>query len=441
MNIRALTIGTPLTMPLQHERLAPLGEFARAVRDALEAEGLPVQTVRLATPSLSAVVATRQPAGADEAVALALELARELESTSAAAGFDYFALGPVRAVGAVSSAERQLASPLLQAVPQLVMATERGFFSAQVATRMGGIALEAVTAAARSVVNIAAMTDGGFGNLRFAVLANCPPHIPFFPAAYHEGTRPTLTIALEAADLAVQSFTGAGTIEAARAALVAAIQRESQRVEAAVRGVLGQGERGTRADGDELNWQGPRPSGGGAAPDFVGIDYSLAPFPEQSRSIAAAVEALGVDAFGAHGTLFAAAVITSAVASVRGPRTGFSGLMLPLLEDSRMAERAAEGLFSVDSLLMYSAVCGLGLDTVPLPGDVTVGEVAGILLDMAALAVRLDKPLTARLFPVPGKRAGDWTTFDFPYFANTRVLAVRGVACDRLLEEGGVVRL
>ena len=89
-----------------------------------------------------------------------------------------------------------------------------------------------------------------------------------------------------------------------------------------------------------------------------------------------------------------------------------------------MAERSAEGLYSLDSLLLYSAVCGTGLDTVPLPGEVSVDELAAILLDMSTLAVVADKPLTARLMPIPGKVAGEMTDFDFPYFANSHVLAV-----------------
>lgn len=70
-------------------------------------------------------------------------------------------------------------------------------------------------------------------------------------------------------------------------------------------------------------------------------------------------------------------------------------------------------------------MCGTGLDTIPLPGDTTPEALAGVLLDLAALAVRLDKPLTARLMPVPGKQAGEATNFDFPYFANSRVMALK----------------
>jgi uncharacterized protein (UPF0210 family) len=96
--------------------------------------------------------------------------------------------------------------------------------------------------------------------------------------------------------------------------------------------------------------------------------------------------------------------------------------MLPLLEDATLAKRGAEGVLSVTDLLLYSAVCGTGLDTIPLPGDVSVEQIYAILLDVAALAMRLDKPLTARLMPIPGKHAGDETGFDFEFFANSRVL-------------------
>ena len=83
---------------------------------------------------------------------------------------------------------------------------------------------------------------------------------------------------------------------------------------------------------------------------------------------------------------------------------------------------AAEGTLTVKDLLLYSAVCGTGLDTVPLAGDVSKGQIAALLLDIAAMSLRLAKPLTARLMPIPGKQAGDKTEFDFAFFANSRVM-------------------
>ena len=96
--------------------------------------------------------------------------------------------------------------------------------------------------------------------------------------------------------------------------------------------------------------------------------------------------------------------------------------MQPILEDSVLAKRAAEGTLTIKDALLYSAVCGTGLDTVPLAGDTTAEQIAPLLLDLSTLAMRLDKPLTARLMPVPGKKAGDVTNFDFGFFANSKVM-------------------
>lgn len=116
-------------------------------------------------------------------------------------------------------------------------------------------------------------------------------------------------------------------------------------------------------------------------------------------------------AFGAAGTLEASALLTRGIFRALGqgivPRAGFSGLMLACLEDNGLAAAAAVGGFDLRALLAYSAVCGIGLDTVPVPGSTPPAAIAALIRDTASLAFRLDKPLTVRLFPVPGCAAGD----------------------------------
>jgi uncharacterized protein len=73
----------------------------------------------------------------------------------------------------------------------------------------------------------------------------------------------------------------------------------------------------------------------------------------------------------------------------------------------------------VDSLLAYSSVCGTGLDTIPLPGDITVDQMERIFSDVASLATKWNKPLSARLQPILGKKAGDRTEFEDPFLFNT----------------------
>jgi len=111
--------------------------------------------------------------------------------------------------------------------------------------------------------------------------------------------------------------------------------------------------------------------------------------------------------------------------------------MLPVLEDATLAARAADGNLTIKDLLLYSAVCGTGLDTIPLPGDATVEELTAVLLDLAVLALRLNKPLTARLMPIPGLQAGDPTHFDFPFFANSRVMKLEAAALGKHLMGDG----
>jgi hypothetical protein len=124
---------------------------------------------------------------------------------------------------------------------------------------------------------------------------------------------------------------------------------------------------------------------------------------------------------GSPGTLALAAAITPAIQGTGLPTCGYNGLMLPVMEDTVLAQRWAEGRLGLEQLLAYSAVCGTGLDTVPVPGDSSAAELTNVICDMASLAVRLRKPLSARLLPVPGKRAGDTTDFSSPYLINTLI--------------------
>merc|ERR1711904_559329 len=136
-------------------------------------------------------------------------------------------------------------------------------------------------------------------------------------------------------------------------------------------------------------------------------------------------ELMGVPHFGASGTIEASQLLTRVFKSVTGvPLVGFSGLMLACLEDAGLAESAAAGQFDIRALLTYSAVCGIGLDTVPVPGDTPVEKLAQITCDLGTMAFRLNKPLTVRLFPVPGLKAGDMTKFESADLCNCSVFAV-----------------
>jgi uncharacterized protein (UPF0210 family) len=399
MHIRSVTCFASIEEPSgAGDLVREAGLLVADARRALEAAGFPVQTARLATQPLSSL--PNEP----------LPMAQTLWPLCVEAGFDYLSLGPVVADGPGADLAR------LDQIPELVRGTEAVFAGVLVGRGGGGLHLEAIRRTARIVREIAHSTEQGFGNLRLALLANVGPHAPFFPAAYHDGGGPAVAIATEAAGLAVEALGGAGTLDEARERLVAAVEAAAGSIAGAV-----------------------APLAEAYGVRFPGIDFSWAPFPEEARSIGAAVERLGVARFGGAGTLWAASFLTDCLRRASFPQCGFNGLMLPVLEDAVLSARSREGLFTVHELLLYSAVCGTGLDTVPLPGDVGEEELAGILLDVAALAQRLDKPLTARLMPVPGLAAGDETGFDFEYFANGQVLGVKGCGSEGVFGRGGWV--
>jgi len=405
MRIRSVTIGTNVSYPLNGGGFRALGQFATRARASFEDAGLELQTVRLVTQPFPEVLRDEGPDGA-------VPFARELEGLCQAHDIDYCSIGTVVA----TMPEADLA--YVDIIPAVIRETEVAFASALVAAPGSGINLAAIAGAAEAIADIARTTPNGFGNLRFAVLANCEPGSPFFPASFHRGPGPAFSVATEAADLVVDAFAGAATLGEAHENLRIAVEEATRAIESVCQKLE-----------SEFDFR------------FGGIDFSPAPYPEVARSIGHAIEKLGVDAFGANATLFAVAFIKRALREAEFPRCGFSGLLLPVLEDQTLAQRSAENLYTVDSLLLYSTVCGTGLDTVPLPGDVSVGELAAILLDVATLALIADKPLTARLMPIPGKRAGDMTDFDFEYFANARVLSVRKHGAPRIFENNRFVRL
>ena len=398
MEIRAVTVGTEVEHrgdAIVFDRRIP--GFLDSARLRFREMGVAVQTARIASQPFPRVV----PADGDAVVGFA----RAFEWGAGEAGFGFVSIGPA-------------ARSTLQYVPHLaeaLRATQHVFGTVIVDEPTDGLSLESVAAAADVIDALARRSAHGFANQRFAVLANCPAGIPFFPAGYHAGGPTTFSIAWQAADLALDAFETSGSIGEARQRLLELVEREGRRV-ATTATLL--------AEQHEI--------------DFGGIDLSLAPGPDSAGSIGAAFERLGVDAFGAPGTLFIASLITDVLRRADLPRTGYSGLMLPVLEDVVLGRRAAEGTYTVNDLLLYSAVCGLGLDVVPLPGDTGIDELRGLILDVATLAVRLDKPLSARLMPLPGKHAGDPATFDYTFFAPAAVLPVKGRGATRLFTREGL---
>jgi len=282
-----------------------------------------------------------------------------------------------------------------------VLQNTKNIFGNLAVTNDSGINWPAVNAAARVIKKLSETTEHSEGNFHFAANASVPPYSPFFPGAYHTGAGRQFAIGLASAGLLTTAAQNAPDLAAAKRQIADALFNAAFDVEDAA----------LRID-REQGWI------------YMGLD--LSPASSQGLSIGAAIEAISKQPLGSSGTMTAVGVITSALKDIGARRTGYSGVMLPVLEDPTLAERWNQGRLSLDQLLSYSAVCATGLDTIPLPGNITVEELARIIGDVATLSVKWNKPLSARLLPVKEKRAGDTTEFTDPFLINALIRPLPG---------------
>ena len=376
MKIRTVTVGVPDVF--SGDQLQFAVDFGRCCQDHFETHGYTVQTVRISSQTWDQL--------------LSIDQALELDSRVLELGCDFFSLGTIFPY-------LPQAPDHLTRLPDVISQSHTLFASATLTTPDQQIVWEATKKTAAAIQQIAHTTENGLGNLRFAATVNCAPNTPFFPAAYWQDKGFNLGIGWQAADLVDEAFADAPNIQIASLRLKELMEREGNRIVA-----LGQ----------EIANE--------AGISFVGLDVS--PAPMGSESIAGAIENQLPGKFGERGTLAVVGAITRTIDALNLPRCGYSGLMFPVLEDEVLGNRSHEGRIDLDSLLLYASVCGTGLDTIPIPGNTSISQISAILTDVASLSIRWRKPLSARLFPVPGLNVGELTRFNSPYLTNTVVMKV-----------------
>ena len=377
--IRAITAFVNLDRSQYQVQISEAVKMLKRARTIFESRGFTVETSRIATqpfPQYIKCMSQEQ----------AIQFFKSYDGVAAQEGFAA-SIGPAMLDAPNDVAQADLLAEILK--------NTKGLNASLAVAGDDGVHWHAVGAAAR-VMKALEDTEHSQGNFRFAAIAMVPPLSPFFPAAYHNGFGHQFAIALESANVVADAFNGQPDLATARRKLTDELGREAFAVQA---------EAG-RVD-SETGWT------------YMGID--LSPAPLKDISIGAAIENLTTQPIGSNGTLTAAATITAAIKDIKVKQTGYSGLMLPILEDSRLAQRWSEGRLGIDALLSYSAVCGTGLDTVPLPGDTSMEQLSLIIGDMASLAVKWHKPLSARLFPVQGKGPGDMTELDSQFLVNATI--------------------
>jgi uncharacterized protein (UPF0210 family) len=359
----------PKSYPSQIEEAV---KFLSHVRSSIQAAGYEVSGIRISTQPFP-----QYTRGLSHTDALAV-----LQGINDLAGKLKFApnIGPAMLDDTVDVESVDLLSE--------VLSTPGNRLAANIVTAGGdGIHWNAVRQAARIISAVGQRSPHGQGNFNFAAIAMLKPYGPFYPGAWHPGGGPrSFAIGLQSANVVMDVFATEHDPRTAGNALTAALALHARAVEAAA---------AKAAEGS--GWT------------YAGIDPTPAPGGEVS--IGTAIESFTGQPFGAPGTETASAIITRAVKGVPVKQTGYSGLMIPVLEDATLTRRWTEQTYGLDSILAYSAVCADGVDTVPLAGDTSEETIARIVGDVATLAFKWNKPLAARLLPSPGKKVGEMTDF------------------------------
>ncbi|NHJ19300.1 MAG: DUF711 family protein [Candidatus Lokiarchaeota archaeon] len=406
MKVRAITVGLKIPYLTEDKELENymeqnLQRFYSLNNDLvqnLNNLGIEVQTKRLCSQPILTYDQQLYSRNLNETLIKIHKQLEILENILKTYEFDYFASCAVIADEQIQK-YGIYEKLLLNEIPAFIKRRDKFFTSVHVASRENGINLSALRSCAKIVKELS--QPDPFQNLNFCVSTNVPPDTPFFPAAYHLSEEPSFGLALEMADEVVKVFESTDSFKKAQERLIVRFKEIYDTLANLCEEIAT--KNGIR---------------------FNGIDFSPAPYPSPEKSIGTAFEKLNFEYFGAPGSLLGVALIKSAIPK-QNKVIGFSGFMPSVLEDFTIANSLSENRFNLDTLLLYATICGTGLDCVPLPGNVTERELFYILLDLCTISLRLNKPLTARLMPIPERSAGDPVNFDFEYFAPSKVMEIR----------------
>lgn len=391
--IRSLTLGLPVGMRSTAEISDETRAFFDLARRQLSHAGVAPRTLRFTLPAF----------GLDgEMEGTIHSVLNWVEKLAAENGVRWTCL-PLDFVAPGSRRGRLLAA--LDAMSRFP-----SIFLNMIVAEQGSIAVEAINDAASFVLNMAKKSNNGFDNFRVGTSANCPANAPFFPFSRHEGEELAFSFALETTEIALHVMS---LPEFRRERDISLIQhRIISELTPALQSVDTLGRKLAKASGAE----------------YRGLDASFAPFPDGQMSVGALIEQILGAQVGSQGSVFVTTVLTDALrAALRASgalSVGFNGVMFSVLEDERLATANSRRGTSLESLTALAAVCGCGVDMVPIPGLSFPEEIASVMLDIAGLSSTLSKPLGVRLLPIPNKGVNEFTEFNMDFLCDSRVMAL-----------------
>jgi uncharacterized protein (UPF0210 family) len=382
--------------------------------------GIPIVNKRLAvTPAALLLGAAIAGLKQEEAETRAIELAETLNRAAAKIGVDY--IGGYGAIVQKGWTAGDIS--LIGSIPRALSTTERVCSCVNIAATRAGINVDAALKMGEVIRKTADLTKGrsGLGCTKLGVYVNAPADTPFMPGAYHGVGEAEATLNVGISGPGVIRVITEKSDDLDFRALAEKIKRASFKITRV-------GELVGREVAKRLNVK------------FGIVDLSLAPTPAIGESIAAIIEAMGIDQCGAPGSTAALALLTDAVKKGGSMATSFvggmSGAFIPVSEDSGMVKAAEAGVLSIEKLEAMTSVCSVGLDMVTIPGDTSVETISAIILDEMAIGMINNKPLGVRIIPVPGKKAGDRVDFG-GLLGSSIVMPVSRVGSVKFVRRGG----
>jgi uncharacterized protein (UPF0210 family) len=347
-------------------------------KTAYESAGYDVKTLRVVTNPLPEVVAGMSQ---DDALALL----KTLDDLAAKGNF-ILNVGPATNIELDNTQTMQVAARALSTLPNIE--------TSAIIADSNGIYWNDIRLTAELVQYVSEHSPHGLGNLRFAALAMVNQYSPFFPDSFFTEEGQQFVVGLESADVVRDALVNnKGKYASALAALASGLKQQITSASPPLAPIQ-----------QQTGWN-------------TGIELIASRLGE--ASVAGAVEAYTGERFGAGGTLSAIRLIAEAMQAAEG--SGNSAPALPVIEEQLLAQRWAENTYGLDSLLAYAAAGSMGVDAIPLPGQIHPGQLKRILSDVALLASKSNTHISARLLPIPWKKAGDTTGFDDSSLFNTKI--------------------
>lgn len=346
-------------------------------------------------------------------------VAETLDRAAQEAGIDF--------IGGFSALVQKGMTPgdlrLINSIPQALAATKKVCSSVNVATTKAGINMDAVAMMGHIIKKAAELTreSGGIGCAKLVVFANAPDDNPFMAGAFHGIGEPDCVINV--------GVSGPGVVNSAVRALQDPDLGEiSECIKKTAFKITRMGEMVGREVARRLNAQ------------FGVLDLSLAPTPAVGDSVAAILEAMGLESCGTHGTTAALALLNDAVkkggAMASSSVGGLSGAFIPVSEDEGMIRAVQRGSLTLDKLEAMTCVCSVGLDMIAVPGDTSPSTISAIIADEMAIGMINKKTTAVRIIPAPGTRVGDMVEFG-GLLGSAPVMPVHNFSSEVFISRGG----